>query len=93
MADGMRKKYGKAELENKPWSGGEWFLRYLAGTVSFYNYEGNVLRTYPMINKELLEQGYYLQRLTYSEGKLTGFYVQWDTKELYISQVDVDIHD
>ena len=65
----------------------------MADSVSFYDYGGNKLKTYPMISKELLEQGYYLKKLTCHEGKLTGIYVQFETKELYISQVDVDIHD
>lgn len=54
-------------------------------SVSFYDYAGNLKGTYPMGNKALLEQGYYLQKLTFNEGKLAGFYVQRDTGELYIS--------
>lgn len=81
-----------AELENMPWSEDEWLSRYLADSVSFYDYEGNRLNTYSMINKELLEQGYYLKKLTYCEEKLTGFYVQRDTEELYISQVGIILY-
>lgn len=86
-----------ATLEHMPWDNddvaSEWLSRYLADSVSFYDYEGNKLKTYPMISKELLEQGYYLKKLTCHEGKLTGFYVQFETEELYINQCDVDIHD
>ncbi len=56
-----------------------------ADSVSFYDYAGNLKGTYLIENKALLEQGYYLQKLTFNEGKLAGFYVQRDTGELYIS--------
>lgn len=45
-----------------------------------------------MIDKKLLEQGFYLKKITYHDTKLTGFYVQRETKELYISQINVDIN-
>jgi len=84
-----------AELEHMPWENdgieSEWLSRYLADSVSFYDYEGNRLNTYSMVSTELLEKGYYLDKLTYSNGKLTGFYVQRDTEELYISQIDIDL--
>ncbi len=58
----------------------------LADNVSFYDYAGNLKGTYPMGDKALLEQGFYLEKMTFNEGKLTGFYVQRDTGELYIRQ-------
>ncbi len=58
-------------------------------SVSFYDYAGNLKGTYPMGNKALLEQGYYLQKLTFNRGKLAGFYVQRDTGELYIGEFTV----
>lgn len=58
-------------------------------SVSFYDYAGNLKGTYPMGNKALLEQGYYLQKLTFNRGKLAGFYVQRDTGELYIGEFAV----
>lgn len=60
-------------------------VRDMADSVSFYDYAGNLKGTYPVGNKVLLEQGYSLQKLTFNEGKLAGFYVQRDTGELYIS--------
>ncbi|MDE7207805.1 MAG: hypothetical protein K2N90_11740 [Lachnospiraceae bacterium] len=68
----------------------ELLSRRLADGVSFYDYEGNQKGFYPMGNKALLEQGYYLTKLTYNEGQLTGFYVQRDTDELYISQITLE---
>lgn len=84
-----------AELECMPWdddnAASEWLSRNLTDSVSFHDYEGNKLYTYRMVGKELLEQGYYLKKLTWHDGKLMGFYVQRDTDELYISQVEADI--
>ncbi len=65
----------------------EFLSRRLADGVSFYDYAGDLSGYYPLVDKVLLEQGYYLTELTYYEGMLTGFYVQRDTGELYISQV------
>ncbi len=83
-----------AELENAVWDTddveSELLSRRLADGVSFYDYEGNQKGFYPMGNKALLERGYYLTKLTYNEGQLTGFYVQRDTDELYISQITLE---
>lgn len=80
-----------AELEKAVWDTNdvtsEFLSRRLADGVSFYDYAGNLSGYYPMVDKALLEQGYYLTKLTYHEGILTGFYVQRDTEDLYISQV------
>ncbi len=85
----------RAELEKMPWEEGtmeaEYLSFYLADTVSFYDYEGNLQATYPMIDKKWLEQGYYLKRLIYHDEKITAFYVQNETEELYISQVKADL--
>lgn len=78
-----------AKLEHMPWDDDsvelEWKTRYLADSISFYNYEGEMIYNYPMIDKKLLEQGYYLKKLIWHDGNLTGFYVQSDTDELYIT--------
>lgn len=78
-------------LENMQWDKDEVLSEYLTDSVSFYDYDGNKLNTYQMVSKSLLKQGYYLKKLIYSEGKLTGFYVQKETEELYISQINVDL--
>jgi len=78
------------ELENVQFDEDELFPKYFSESVSFYDYEGNVLNTYQMVSKDLLEQGYYLKKLIYDDGKLTGFYVQKETNELHISQVNVN---
>ena len=83
-----------AKLEHMPWEDdsveSELFSRNLADSISFYDYAGNKLITCAMINKNLLEQGFYLKKITYHDTKLTGFYVQRETKELYISQINID---
>ena len=80
-----------AELDKPVWDtdnvDSEFLSRRLADGVFFYDYAGNLSGYYPLVDKVLLEQGYYLTELTYYEGMLTGFYVQRDTGELYISQV------
>ena len=65
-------------------------LRRKAYTVTFYDYEGNALGTYELIKKTKRLQDYYLRKLIYRDGKITAFYVQSNTDELYISQVEVD---
>lgn len=82
-----------AEAENTVWNtedaaAGQLPLG-MADSVSFYDYAGNLKGTYPVGNKALLEQGYSLQKLTFNEGKLVGFYVQRDTGELYIGEFTV----
>lgn len=65
-------------------------LRHKAYTVTFYDYEGNELGTYELIKDIKILQDYYLRKLIYRDGKITAFYVQEVSDELYISQVEVD---
>lgn len=85
----------RAELEKMPWEEGtteaEYLSFYLADTVSFYDYEGNLKVTYQMVNRKLLEQGYYLKKLTYHNEKITAFYIQSETEQLYISQIKANL--
>lgn len=58
--------------------------------VTCYDYEGNILATYPLIDKSKLDEGYSLARLLYYDEKITAIYEQEDTGELYIVQVGAD---
>ena len=69
-----------------------WNAERFASSVSLYDYDGNKVDTYQMVSHELIRQGYYLAKLTYDDGKLTGFYVQEDTDRLYISQIGVEVN-
>lgn len=59
-----------------------------ASSVTFYNYKGNALETYQLIDCEKLVEGFSLEKLLYHDGKITALYVREDTGELYISQVE-----
>ena len=58
--------------------------------VTFYDYHGNVIETYQLIDGEYIEKGYHLARLFYYDDRITGLYVQKGTNELYIAQVRAD---
>ena len=68
---------------------GDWIPEIYYSSISLYDYEGNKAGTYQMVSHELIGQGYYLEKLIYDDGKLTGFYAQEDTGRLYISQVQI----
>lgn len=80
----------RAELEKMPWKEDDPRSLYLCDSVSFYDYEGNEKATYQLISKEKLENRYCLKKLIYSEGIITGFYVQEGIGTLYVSQVRMD---
>ncbi len=61
-----------------------------AESVTFYDYHGNEIETYQLIDEEYIEKGYHLARLFYYDDRITGLYVQKDTNELYIAQVRAD---
>lgn len=80
----------RAELEKMPWKEDDPRSLYLCDSVSFYDYEGNEKATYQLISKEKLENRYCLKKLIYSDGIITGFYVQEGIGTLYVSQVRMD---
>ena len=80
------------ETERNGSTGSRWNADRFSSSVSFYDYAGNKVDTYQMVSHELIGQGYYLTKLIYEDGKLTGFYVQEDTDRLYISQTDTELN-
>lgn len=58
--------------------------------VTCYDYEGNILATYPLISKSKLDEGFGLARLLYYDEKITAIYEQEDTGELYIVRAEAD---
>ncbi len=61
------------------------------GSVTFYDYHGNVINTWQLIEEDDIEKGYELVNLLYYDGTITGFYQQESTKELYITQIDAEL--
>lgn len=59
-------------------------------SVTFYDYAGNALETYQLIEPEILQDGYYMRKLIYHDGKITALYTQEDTGKLYIAQVEAE---
>lgn len=62
------------------------------GSVTYYDYHGNAVNTWQLIDKDYIEKGYELVNLLYYDGTITGFYQQEETKELYIAQVDAELY-
>lgn len=60
-----------------------------ATSVSFYDYDGNVIDTYQLIDEDYIKKDYYLVRLFYYDNRITGLYVQKSTNKLYIAQEKV----
>ena len=67
-----------------------WNGKHAVTSVSLYDYSGNKVGTYQLVDEELIEQGYFLEKLLYDSGVITGFYVQEGTDKLYISQVEIE---
>lgn len=61
-----------------------------ASGVIFYDYAGNVLSTHLLVEPKILQDGYYMRKLLYYDGKITALYTQKDTGELYIAQVEAE---
>lgn len=61
------------------------------GDVSYYDYHGNKISTWHLIDREYLEKGYKLVNLLYYDGTITGFYQQKGTKALYIAQAEAEL--
>lgn len=67
-----------------------WKGKHAVTSVSLYDYSGNKVGTYRLVDEELIEQGFFLEKLLYDSGVITGFYVQEGTDKLYISQVEIE---
>lgn len=59
-------------------------------SVSKYDYEGNKIGTYRLIDETLLEEGWYLSMLLCNQNEVTAFYANDNTDELYISQIQAE---
>ena len=59
-------------------------------SVSFYDYEGNLVETYQLLERSMLDQGYYLRKYIYDKGRILGFFLNENTGELYITETGTE---
>ena len=65
-------------------------IRYWVDAISEYDFEGNKIGTYRLIDESMLEEGYYLCEMICNGNDITAFYANDTDDELYISQIKVD---
>lgn len=65
--------------------------RHVSGLV-FYDYAGNVKRTYQLVDPAILQDkyGYYIKELLYHNEKIIAIYEQENSGKLYIVQVEAE---
>ena len=56
-------------------------------SISYYDFQGNKLKTWQLIDDEMLKAGYHLEYITYDSGEITAFYANEKLDDLYISKV------
>ena len=56
-------------------------------SISFYDFQGNKLQTWQLIDDEMLEAGYRLKCIVYDNGDILAFYENEEFDDLYISRV------
>ena len=56
-------------------------------SISYYDFQGNKLQTWQLIDDEMLEAGYRLKYMVYDKGDILAFYENEEFDDLYISRV------
>ena len=56
-------------------------------SISYYDFQGNKLKTWQLIDDEMLEAGYRLKCIVYDNGEILAFYENEEFNDLYISKV------
>ena len=56
-------------------------------SISYYDFQGNRLQTWRLIEDEMLEAGYRLIDIVYGKGEIIAFYENALSEDLYISKV------
>lgn len=56
-------------------------------SISYYDFQGNKLETWQLIEDEMLEAGYHLVDIVYGNGEILAFYENEELDDLYISKV------
>lgn len=62
----------------------------IVDSVTYYDFQGNRIQTYRLIEDEWLDAGYKLELFIYNAGQITAFYTCEDREELYISRIQVE---
>ncbi|MDE6924013.1 MAG: hypothetical protein K2P59_01950 [Acetatifactor sp.] len=62
----------------------------IVDSVTYYDFQGNKIKTYCLIDDKWLDIGYQLEAFIYNKGYITAFYVCEDRDELYISRIQVE---
>lgn len=60
-------------------------------SISYYDFQGNKLDTWRLIDDEMLELGYHLLQIVYGNGEIFAFYENEELDDLYISRVQVPL--
>lgn len=61
----------------------------LVDSIPYYDFQGNKLDTWQLIDDEMLEAGYCLVHMVYGNGEIYAFYENEVLDDLYISKVQV----
>lgn len=56
-------------------------------SISYFDFQGNKLKTWRLIEEEMLESGYRLVDIVYGNGEILAFYENVLLDDLYISRV------
>lgn len=56
-------------------------------SISYYDFQGNRLKTWQLIEDEMLEAGYRLVQIVYGNSGIFAFYENEEIEDLYISKV------
>ena len=56
-------------------------------SISFYDFQGNKLKTWQLIDDEMLEAGYRLKYIVYDNGEILAFYENEELDDLFINKV------
>lgn len=56
-------------------------------SITYYDFQGNKLKTWQLIEDEMLEAGYRLKYIVYDNGEILAFYENEEFDDLYISKV------
>ena len=59
----------------------------VVNSISYYDFQGNKLETWQLLEDEMLEAGYHLEIIVYGNGEIFAFYENEEFDDLYISRV------
>lgn len=63
----------------------------IVDSISYYDFQGNKLKTWRLIEDEMLEAGYRLVQIVCGNGEIYAFYVNEEIDDLYVSKVEIQL--